>query len=174
MDNINVLEKHVTYPQKNLLFRNLGDGTFANVTSETDGLALKKVSRGTAIGDYDNDGDLDILVTNCNQRPDLLQNAVGNQNNWIQVQVVGQKSNRSGIGARIKVVTGTHVQYREVQSGGSYLSFHDLRAHFGVGKAEQIDLLEIRWTNGHIDTGTHLPVNRRFIAVEGGEIVPID
>ena len=73
MDNINVLEKHVTYPQKNLLFRNLGDGTFANVTSETDGLALKKVSRGTAIGDYDNDGDLDILVTNCNQRPDLLK-----------------------------------------------------------------------------------------------------
>ena len=174
MDNITVLEKHVTYPQRNLLFRNLGDGTFANVTSETDGLALKKVSRGTAIGDYDNDGDLDILVTNCNQRPDLLQNAVGNQNNWIQVQVVGQKSNRSGIGARIKVVTGTHVQYREVQSGGSYLSFHDLRAHFGVGKAEQIDLIEIRWTNGHIDTGTHLPVNRRFIAVEGGEIVPID
>ena len=174
MDNITVLEKHVTYPQRNLLFRNLGDGTFANVTSEADGLALKKVSRGTAIGDYDNDGDLDILVTNCNQRPDLLQNAVGNQNNWIQVQVVGQKSNRSGIGARIKVVTGTHVQYREVQSGGSYLSFHDLRAHFGVGKAEQIDLIEIRWTNGHIDTGTHLPVNRRFIAVEGGEIVPID
>ena len=174
MDNINVLEKHVTYPQRNLLFRNLGDGTFGNVTSETDGLALKKVSRGAAIGDYDNDGDLDILVTNCNQRPDLLQNAVGNRNNWIQVQVVGQKSNRSGIGARIKVVTGTHIQYREVQSGGSYLSFHDLRAHFGVGKAEQIDLVEIRWTNGHIDSGTLLPVNRRFMAVEGGEIVPID
>ncbi len=174
MDNINVLEKHVTYPQKNLLFRNLGDGTFANVTSETDGLALKKVSRGAAIGDYDNDGDLDILVTNCNQRPDLLQNAVGNRNNWIQIQTVGQKSNRSGIGARIKVVTGTHVQYREVHSGGSYLSFHDLRAHFGVGKAEQIELLEIRWTSGHIDRWTHLAVNRRFRAVEGGEFVPID
>ncbi|MCY3740537.1 MAG: CRTAC1 family protein [Candidatus Poribacteria bacterium] len=189
MDNINVLEKHVTYPQQNLLFRNLGDGTFANVTSaearhhddpdrgtsvETDGLSLKKVSRGAAIGDYDNDGDLDILVTNCNQRPDLLQNVVGNQNNWIQVRVVGQKSNRSGIGARIKVVTGTHIQYREVQSGGSYLSFHDLRVHFGVGKAEQIERLEIRWTSGHIDQGTLLPVNRRFKAVEGGEIVPID
>ena len=174
MDNIAVLEKHVTYPQRNLLFRNLGDGRFANVMSETDGLALEKVSRGAAIGDYDNDGDLDILVTNCNQRPDLLQNVIGNRNNWIQIQVVGQESNRSGIGARIKVVTGTHVQYWEVQSGGSYLSFHDLRAHFGVGKAEQIDLLEIRWLNGHIDRGTHLSVNRRFLAVEGSEIVPIN
>lgn len=173
MDNITLLEKHVTYPQRNLLFRNLGDGRFANVSSETDGLALEKVSRGAAIGDYDNDGDLDILVTNCNQRPDLLQNAIGNRNNWIQIQVVGQKSNRSGIGAKIKVVTGTHVQYWEVQSGGSYLSFHDLRAHFGVGRAEEIDLLEIRWLNGHTDRGTHLPVNRRFIAVEGREIVPI-
>ena len=173
MDNIAVLETHVTYPQRNLLFRNLGDGRFANVMSETDGLALEKVSRGAAIGDYDNDGDLDILVTNCNQRPDLLQNAIGNRNNWIQIQVVGQKSNRSGIGAKIKVVTGTHVQYWEVQSGGSYLSFHDLRAHFGVGKAEQIDLLEIRWLSGHIDRGKHLPVNRRFIAVEGNNIVPI-
>ena len=173
MDNITLLEKHVTYPQRNLLFRNLGDGRFANVLSETDGLALEKVSRGAAIGDYDNDGDLDILVTNCNQRPDLLQNVVGNRNNWIQIQVVGEKSNRSGIGAKIKVVTGAHVQYREVQSGGSYLSFHDLRAHFGVGKAEQIDLLEIRWLNGHTDRGTHLPVNRRFIAVEGNGIVPI-
>ena len=173
MDNIAVLETHVTYPQRNLLFRNLGDGRFANVMSETDGLALEKVSRGAAIGDYDNDGDLDILVTNCNQRPDLLQNAIGNRNNWIQIQVVGQKSNRSGIGAKIKVVTGTHVQYWEVQSGGSYLSFHDLRAHFGVGKAEQIDLLEIRWLSGHIDRGRHLPVNRRFIAVEGNNIVPI-
>ena len=173
MDNIAVLEKHVTYPQRNLLFRNLGNGKFANIVSETDGLALKKVSRGAAIGDYDNDGDMDILVTNCNQRPDLLENVVGNQNNWIQIQVVGQKSNRSGIGARIKVVTGTHVQYREVQSGGSYLSFHDLRAHFGVGKAEQIEHLEIRWSSGHTDRVTHLPVNRRFLAVEGQEVIPI-
>ena len=174
MDNITVLEKHVRYPQRNLLFRNGGDGTFVNVTSEIDGLALEKVSRGAAVGDYDNDGDLDILVTNCNQRPDLLQNVVGNQNNWIQIQVVGQKSNRSGIGARIKIVTETHIQYREVQSGGSYLSFHDLRTHFGVGKAEQIERLEIRWTSGHIDRETHLPVNRRFIAIEASEIVPID
>ena len=170
MDNISLLEKHVSYPQKNLLFRNLGDSTFEKVESQADGLTLKKVSRGTAIGDYDNDGDLDILVTNCNQKPDLLQNLIGNKNNWIQIQLEGQKSNRSGIGAKIKVVTGTHTQYREVQSGGSYLSFHDLRAHFGVGKVEQIDHIEIRWPSGQIDTNTHLPVNQRFLAVEGNKL----
>lgn len=172
MDNISQLEKHVSYPQKNLLFRNLGDNTFEKVESQDNGLSLKKVSRGTAIGDYDNDGDIDILVTNCNQKPDLLQNVIGNKNNWIQIQLEGKESNRSGIGAKIKVVTGTHTQYREVQSGGSYLSFHDLRAHFGIGKAEQIDILEIRWPSGKIDTNKNLPVNQRFIAIEGDKLSP--
>ena len=174
MDNIAMLEKHVSYPQRNLLFRNLGDGTYANVISDADGLSLKKVSRGAAFGDYDNDGDLDILVTNCNQRPDLLENVVGNRNNWIQIQVVGKKSNRSGIGTKIKVVTGNLLQFREVQSGGSYLSFHDLRVHFGVGKAEQIDLLEIQWTSGQIDKSVNVSVNQRLLAVEGKKIVTID
>ena len=173
MDNISVLEKHVSYPQKNLLFRNLGDGTFDNVVSDSDGLSLKKVSRGAAIGDYDNDGDLDILVTNCNQSPDLLQNVVGNRNNWIQVQLDGLKSNRSGFGAKIKVVTGEHVQYREVNSGGSYLSFHDVRAHFGIGKAEQIDVLEVRWPSGQVDKKTGLDVNQRYLVVEGREVVKL-
>ncbi|MXV77149.1 CRTAC1 family protein [Candidatus Poribacteria bacterium] len=174
MDNIAMLEKHVSYPQRNLLFRNLGDGTYANVISDADGLSLKKVSRGAAFGDYDNDGDLDILVTNCNQRPDLLENVVGNRNNWIQIQVIGKKSNRSGIGTKIKVVTGNLLQFREVQSGGSYLSFHDLRAHFGVGKAEQIDLIEIKWTSGQIDKSVNVSVNQRLLAVEGEKIVVID
>ena len=173
MDNISALEKHVTYPQKNLLFRNLGDGTFENVITQEDGLALKKVSRGAAIGDYDNDGDLDILVTNCNQRPDLLQNVVGNQNNWVQIQVIGKKTNRSGIGTKIKVVTGTHIQFREIQSSGSYLSFHDLRAHFGVGKSELIDLIEIKWLSGEITQFKNIVVNKNYLAVEGENIIPI-
>ena len=172
MDNINSLEKSVTYPQRNLLFQNMGDGTFRNVVSNRGGLSLKKVSRGATFGDYDNDGDLDILVTNWNQRVDLLRNEVGNQNNWIQVQVVGQKSNRSGIGTRIKMVANGLVQYREIQSSGSYLSFSDLRAHFGVGKAEEIELLEIRWPSGQVDKSSNLGVNQRLIAIEGGELRP--
>ena len=123
---------------------------------------------------FDNDGDLDILVSNINQRPDLLQNVIGNRNNWIQIKLVGKKSNRSGIGTKIKIVTGNHVQYREVQSSGSYLSFHDLRAHFGVGKVKQIDFIEVRWTSGQIDSAKDLAVNHRFLAVEGENIVPLE
>jgi hypothetical protein len=87
------------------------------------------------------------------------------------VQAIGTKSNRSAIGARIKVVTGELTQYAEVKSSGSYLAFSDLRVHFGLKAAKNIDLLEIRWPSGTVDTATNLSVNRRFIAVEGKEIV---
>ena len=172
MDNIAEVDRSTTTPQQNLLFRNLGNGKFANVTAQMgEGFVLLKTSRAAAFGDYDNDGDIDILLTNWNQTVDLLRNDGGNRNNWIQVQAVGTKSNRSGIGARIKVVTGELTQYAEVKSSGSYLAFSDLRVHFGLKDAENIDVLEIRWNSGIVDTATNLPVNRRFIAVEGKEIV---
>ena len=117
-------------------------------------------------------GILDILITNWNQTPDLLRNDGGNENNWVQVQAIGTKSNRSAIGARIRVVTDEHTQYAEVKSSGSYLAFSDLRVHFGLKDADNIDLLEIRWPSGIVDTATHLSVNQRFIAVEGDKIVP--
>ena len=177
MDNIAEVDRSTTTPQQNLLFRNLGDGTFENVTAAMGaGFALRKTSRAAAFGDYDNDGDIDILVTNWNQTVDLLKNEGGNRNNWIQVQAVGTKSNRSGIGARIKVVCrtvggGERTQYAEVKSSGSYLAFSDLRVHFGVKDAERIDLLEIRWNSGIVDTVTNLSVNQRLIAVEGKEVI---
>ena len=171
MDNISEVDPSTTTPQQNLLFRNLGDGRFADVTSQLgSGFALRKTSRAAAFGDYDNDGDVDILVTNWNQTADLLRNEGGNRNNWIQIEAVGTKSNRSAIGARFKVVTGERVQYAEVKSSGSYLAFSDLRLHFGLKDAESVDLLEIRWPSGTVYTTTELPVNRRFIAVEGEEI----
>ena len=172
MDNIAKVDRSTTTPQQNLLFRNLGNGQFEDVTAEMgEGFALRKTSRASAFGDYDNDGDIDILITNWNQTADLLRNEGGNQNNWIQVQAVGTKSNRSAIGARIKVVAGELTQYAEVKSSGSYLAFSDLRVHFGLKDAEQIDLLEIRWTSGVVDSATNLSVNQRFIAVEGDKIV---
>ena len=174
MDNIAEVERGTTAPQQNLLFRNLGDGRFADVTAQMGaGFALRKISRAAAFGDYDNDGDIDILVTNWNQTAALLRNDGGNRNNWIQIQTIGTQSNRSGIGARIKVVTGELTQYAEVQSSGSYLAFSDLRVHFGLKDAETVDLLEIRWPSGKIETTANLRANQRFIAVEGQEIVPI-
>jgi len=167
LDNIAEIDRSTTYPQRNLLFRNLGDGTFENISNQSgSGLTLKKVSRAAAFGDYDNDGDLDILVTNWNQTADLLRNEGGNRNNWIQINVIGTKSNKSGIGTRIKLVTGDLKQYQEVQSGGSYLAFSALRAHFGVGDAGRIDFVEIHWASGHVDRYKDLTVNHRFIATE--------
>ncbi len=173
MDNIDEVDSSTTTPQQNLLFKNLGNGHFANVTGQMGpGLALRKVSRAAAFGDYDNDGDIDILVTNWNQSVDLIRNDGGNKKNWIQIQAVGTKSNRSAIGARIKIVAGKLTQYAEVQSSGSYLAFSDLRTHFGLKDAQSVELLEIRWPSGKIDTATELPVNQRFIAVEGEKIIP--
>ena len=169
MDNINQLERNVTYPQRNLLLKNMQDGTFKNITDQS-GLSLIKVSRGAAFGDYDNDGDFDILVTNWNQPANLLRNETGNLNNWVQIKAIGQKSNRSGIGTRIKIVTGDLTQYQEIQSGGSYLSFSSLQVHFGLAKAKEIDLIEIHWPSGQIDRSSNLNVNQKLIAIEGAEI----
>ncbi len=168
MDNIAEVDRSTTTPQQNLLFRNLGNGQFVDVTAQMgEGFSLRKTSRAAAFGDYDNDGDIDILVTNWNQTIDLLRNESGNQNNWIQVKAIGTKSNRSAIGARIKVVAGERTQYAEVKSSGSYLAFSDLRVHFGLKDAATVDLLEIRWLSGTFDTATNLPVNQQFIVVEG-------
>ncbi len=173
MDNIAEVDRATTTPQRNLLFRNLGNGQFADVTAQLGpGFALRKVSRAAAFADYDSDGDIDILVTNWNQPADLLRNDGGNRNNWIQIQAVGTQSNRSAIGARIKVVAGELTQYAEVQSSGSYLAFSDLRVHFGLKDAEAVALIEIRWPSGTTDTATQLRANQRYIAVEGAEIVP--
>ncbi len=166
MDNINQLEPNITYPQKNLLFRNTQNGEFELVKG-TGGLNIKKVSRSAAFGDYDNDGDIDILVTNWNQSPDLLRNEVGNRNHWVRFKTVGKRSNRSGIGAKIKIVTDNLTQYQEVRSDGSYLAANDLRVHFGLGSATVIKKLEIRWPSGQIDQHQNLSVNQEYVLVEG-------
>ncbi len=168
MDNIAEVDRSTTTPQQNLIFRNLGNGQFVEATAQMgEDFSLRKTSRAAAFGDYDNDGDIDILVTNWNQTVDLLRNEGGNRNNWIQVKAIGTKSNRSAIGTRIKAVVGEHTQYAEVKSSGSYLAFSDLRVHFGLKDAENVDLLEIHWLSGMVDTATNLPVNQQFIVVEG-------
>jgi hypothetical protein len=170
-DNISDFERTMSYDQINLLLKNRGDGKFENVTfSSGTGLLISKVSRGAAFGDYDNDGDMDILVTNLNDSVDLLRNDDGNRNNWIKIKTVCTIGNRSGIGVRIKVVSEGITQMAEVQSGGSYLCQSDLRLHFGLGKAEKVELIEIRWTDGSVETVKDVRANQMVIAVEGKEV----
>ncbi len=124
-------------------------------------------ARGCAFGDFDNDGLIDVLVNPINATPQLLRCISRTGNNWITLKLVGSKSNRSAIGARVRCVTGDHHQIDEVRSGGSFYSQNDLRIHFGLGKATRIDKLEIRWPSNQIDRFTDIPVNRILKIVEG-------
>jgi len=157
-----------TYAQQNQIFINRSNGKFQEISDQCgEGLLLKKVSRGAAFGDYDNDGDLDILITNSNQTPDLLRNDSANQNHWLVFSTIGAKSNRDGIGARVKMIAGGISQIREVKSGGSYLCHDDVRLHFGLGKAEQADLVEIRWPSGLVERFEDVKANQFLMAKEG-------
>ena len=135
------------------------------------GFAIKKVSRGLATADYDNDGNVEILVTNMNDSPDLLRHARKNPNHSILVKTIGTRSNRDGLGAKVTVAAGGLTEYDEVRSGGSYLSSSDLRLHFGVGAAAKIDKLEVRWPSGQRDAATDLPVDRILVVKEGQGVV---
>ena len=161
-----------SYAQTNQLFENLGDGTFVEVSQLAGaGLEIKKVSRGASFGDYDDDGDLDIFVLNINDRPTLLRNDGGNENNWLMVKTIGTESNRDGIGARIEVHSGGLAQSAEIRSGASYLSHNDLRAHFGLGQRETIDLLVVRWPSGLEERFANLSANRLVVLQEGRGII---
>ena len=160
-----------THGQRNLLFRYLGSRRFANVTASAGpGFALEKVSRGLAAGDIDNDGDLDLLVTNNGQTADLLRND-GDHGNALVVRLVGKESNRDGTGARLRLTAGTVTQMREVKAGSSYLAQNDLRQHFGLGTNQRADRLEVRWPSGRNDVLPNVPANQIITIREGDGIV---
>ena len=166
-ENVQAFNPTGFYEQPNLLFRNNRDGTFDEVSVNSGfGMPLEKASRGFAYSDYDNDGDLDLLVTNLKGPPDLLENG-GGQNTWLSLKLIGTRSNRDAIGARVKVTTGNLTQVREVRSGTSYLSQNDMRLHFGLGKYRQVDLIEIRWPSGLQEHLEGIEANQILTLVEG-------
>ncbi len=151
MANVSSLRGGGKFAQRNLLLRN-NDGRFQNVTDQSGpGFSIELVSRALAAGDIDTDGDLDLLVTNNGAGVNLLLNEGPGGANAMLVRVIGTKSNRSGIGTRLTLTTGGRRQLREVQSGSSYLTQNDLRAHFGLGAANRSERLEIRWPSGRTE-----------------------
>jgi hypothetical protein len=127
---------------------------------------VAKSTRGLAVGDYDNDGDVDALLGNIGEAPDLLRNDT-NAAAWVGIILLGVKSNRDGIGARVSVTAGGHTQTREVRSGGSYLSGSDTRALFGLGLADVVDEARVRWPSGVVDTFDTLPTGAYVELMEG-------
>ena len=163
-----------TYLQKKQVYQNMGGGRFREVSHEVGGAVLEpKSSRGTAFGDFDNDGDIDVLVINNDDRPTLLRNdTVGGR--WFTVRLEGapstgsgQASNRDAIGAHVTIEAAGTRQIAEVRSGGSYLSHNDVRVHFGLGDRTKVDRLQIRWPNGRTETASELMSNRFYVAREG-------
>jgi hypothetical protein len=161
------------YRQPKLLYINQRNGTFREAGRDVgSALLIPRVSRGAAFGDLDNDGDIDIVVGDLDGSPMILRNDGGNRNNWITLELRGVRSNRLALGARVKVVAGELAQIDEVRSGGSYLSQNDLRLHFGLGKVERVDRVEIRWPSGKIEVLQNLAARSFYTVKEGEGIVP--
>jgi hypothetical protein len=160
------------YLQREFLHHNNRNGTFSEVASQMgSALVEERVGRGVAFGDIDNDGDVDIVVNNLDVSPQLLRNDGGNTNNSVLIKMIGVKSNRDGIGARVKIVSGDLTQIDEVHSGGSYLSQSDLRLPFGLEQRTKIDLIEVHWPSGTVDKVANTGVNKIVTIKEGHGVV---
>jgi hypothetical protein len=159
------------YDTPRILFRNLGNGRFEELAKEGGpGVMALHCSRGCAFGDFDNDGDIDILIVNRNEPPSLLRNNVTGANHWIKVQLKGTKSNRSAIGARVTVHYGNKIQAKEVLAQSSYLSVNDRRLHFGLGSAAAQVGVQVRWPIGSVETFASVPLDHLIQITEGSGI----
>jgi enediyne biosynthesis protein E4 len=155
------LRTDVHYKDHAILYRNLGDGKFSDVSAQAGApFAERHSARGAAFADYDNDGSVEIAINNQNEPPSLFKLAEKPHGNWIIFRLEGTRSNRSAIGARVKLTTGARIQMDEVRSGGSYMSQNDLRVRFGLGEATIIDRVEIDWPSGTHEVETKLPANQ--------------
>jgi enediyne biosynthesis protein E4 len=168
------LRTEAGYAQRKLLYKNLRNGHFEDISFQAgSGISDPSTSRGAAFGDFDNDGDIDVVINTVNDFPQLLRCDSKLGNNWIKVRTIGTKSNRSGIGARLTCITQVageskpHRQIDEVRSGGGYFSQSDLRVHFGLGRADKVDSLEIRWPSGQVDTLKDIKANQVIFVQEG-------
>jgi hypothetical protein len=172
LDNIQLFHAGTQYAEPKLMFRNTGHGLFESVSNQL-GADFERpcVSRGAAAADFDNDGDLDILVSNNGAAPQLLRNDGGSAHHWLQLLLVGTKSNRDGVGARVKVVSGDLALYDQRKGGVSYQSAQDPRLHFGLGDRTKVDQLEVRWPSGTVTRLEKLRADQFLTLKEGVGLV---
>jgi enediyne biosynthesis protein E4 len=165
---IDTAKSDATYRQRKLLYRNLRDGRFEDVTlASGPDIAGLHSSRGAAAADLYNDGRLSVVVNELHERPSLLAPEAVSQNHWIGIQLIGTRSNRDGLGARVEIESAGLRQIDEVRSGGSYLSQSDLRLHFGLGTATRADLVTVHWPSGTVDTVRGIPADHPVVIEEG-------
>jgi hypothetical protein len=170
-DLIDRYDNSTSYHARNVVLRNMGDGTFVNVSDRCgDGLAVKLSSRGAAFDDLDNDGDIDVVVLNSRREPTVIRNVLselGPKNHWLQLRLRGAKTACDGVGARVRVVAGELVQIDEVHSGRGYQGHFGSRLHFGLGKHDRVDRIEVRWLGGGVDVLENVPADQLLTIDEG-------
>jgi len=172
---VDQLPSGARYRQPKNLFMNQRNGTFCDAEAQAGpALQIPRVSRGLAVADLDNDGNVDIVIADLDGEPMILKNQGLPGKHWVSFELAGTKSNRLAIGAKLKMVAGGMTQTSEIFSGGSYLSNHDFRVHFGLNDATKIDSLEIKWPSGKVETITNLKPDQFYAVLEGSGIVDHD
>ncbi|TVS15206.1 MAG: CRTAC1 family protein, partial [Planctomycetaceae bacterium] len=166
-DLIDQYDRSTAYEVRNFVLRNMGDGRFENVSeSAGDGMQVRRSSRGAAFDDLDNDGRIDVVILNSRREPTVLRNESPSSHHWVQVRLVGVQANRDAVGSRVIVVAGDLRQVAEVHSGRGYQSHFGSRLHFGLGRHDRIQRLEIRWHGGQTQVLENLPVDRLHTFIE--------
>ncbi len=167
-DNVELFDDTSTYLAENILLMNTGDGKFVDVSDKSgDGLLVKLSSRGAGFDDLDNDGDVDVVILNSREKATILRNETSNGNHWIEIRLRGVKTNRDGVGAHVKVFAGDLVLIDEVHSGRGYQSQYGMRIHFGLGKHDRVDRIEVHWIGGGVDVLENVSVDQLLTITEG-------
>src|SRR6185312_9534967 len=173
LDNVQLYHSEVSYKQPLLMFRNQGKGMFKKVSENLGPDFIHPiVGRGLATVDFDNDGDTDIVTNNRGDYPELLRNDGGNANHWLEILLIGTKSNRDAVGARVKVVAGDLKLFDQRKGGMSYQSSQDPRLHFGLNQQERVDAIEIRWPSGEVTKLENVKSDQIIAVREGAGVVP--
>jgi hypothetical protein len=173
LDNVQLYHSEVSYKEPLLMYRNVGAGKFEKVSSALGPDFMRPIAgRGMAIGDYDNDGDIDIVTNNRGDHPSVLRNDGANANHWLTVQLIGTRSNRDGIGSSLKLTSQKFVHVEQAKGGMGYMSASDPRIHFGLGNRAKIESLEITWPSGQVDRIANVPIDQIIAVKEGTGIVP--